>query len=180
MKLTFGTVGAVVTVDAVALAEIARTATGAIVRTGRGDVLCLLDGEDDVVGPGVVVVDGQKPPARLHVLENGDVDHGVGGRAPLDDVFGGVISAVDGGLKAVAGEELHIRVWVEGDGPLQPVVHPGAFDELGEVVLRDARRHVASAVEGEVGPQGDAEVEADEDGALIAELRVPELERGHR
>lgn len=95
-------------------------------------------------------------------------------------MFGAVISAVDGGLEAVAGEELHIRVRAEGDGPLQPVVHPGAFDELGEVVLRDARRHVAPAVEGEVGPQGDAEVEADEDGALVAELRVPELERGHR
>lgn len=66
-----------------------------------------------------------------------------------------------------------------GEVPLpQPVIHPAALDELHEVVLRHAGRHVPPAVDGEVGAPRQREIEPDEGGLLVPELGIPELVRG--
>lgn len=62
-----------------------------------------------------------------------------------------------------------------GGVPLQPVVHATALHELHEVVLCDAGCHVPSAVDGEVRPPRQRQVQPDEGGLLVAELRVPEV-----
>lgn len=57
------------------------------------------------------------------------------------------------------------------------VVDPPPFHKLHEVVLGHAGGHVAPAVDREVGAPWQREVEADERGLLVPELRVPELVR---
>lgn len=77
---------------------------------------------------------------------------------------------------------LKLWLWLErsiltfGDLPLpQPVVDSTALDELHEVVLRHAGRHVPAAVDGEVGAPRQREVEPDERRLFVPEFGVPEL-----
>lgn len=60
--------------------------------------------------------------------------------------------------------------------PQAVVIDSLAFEELDEVMLRDARQNVASTVNGEVGAPRQSQIELDVSRMFVAELDVPELE----
>lgn len=60
--------------------------------------------------------------------------------------------------------------------PQAVVIDSLAFEELNEVVLRDAREDVASTVDGEVGAPRQSQIELDVSRMFVAELDIPELE----
>lgn len=215
-------------VDAIAFTEIARASPRTVVWTSGADSFGFGYDQRDGVRLQFVVVNGEKPPAGVQVLQEADVDHhrfdfGVafGDNVLLVDVeaeverrsrnvreqvlavvdldvvghvegpvwvgvgqnlLGALVRAGDAvqnvGLVEVPVRELEFGFRALIDVSLaQSVVHSTALDELDEVVLRDARRHVPAAVNREIGAPRQCEIEPDEGGLLVAELGVPELVR---
>lgn len=74
-SLTLGTIRALVSVDAIALAHIAGATTGAVVGASGADTLCLCHGQSDRMGEQFIVVDGQEPFTGVQVLQQTDVHH---------------------------------------------------------------------------------------------------------
>lgn len=121
---TFRTIVPLVSVDAVALAQVTGPVAGTFVRTRGRNVFGFRNPEHHSLRPEIVVVHGQKPPARVQVLYQSDVDdHGV--------LFDNV-----------------------GRPAVQSVFQSAALDELGKIVLRYARGHVPTTVHGKVGSPG--------------------------
>lgn len=146
---TFGTVVALVPINTVALSQITRPVTRTLVGARGRNVFGLGDPEHDRVRPEIVVVHGQEPPARVQVLRQRHV-HGR-------------------------------RIFLDGFGrpATKPVVQPAALDQLGEVVLGDAGRHVPPTVHGEVRSPRQRQVEPHEHRLFVVKLQVPEMVRVH-
>lgn len=141
-----------ISVYAVALADVAGSAAGTIVRTRSGDALGFRDNQRDLVRLQLVVVHGQEPVAGVEVLQQTDVDRHRVGNGSLDQHVlvgrGRLGRALHARVLRVAG--LHEANSLRGRVPLQPVNDPAALYELHEVVLRDAGRDIPSTVNGEV------------------------------
>lgn len=66
--LTFGAINTLKSVDAVAFAEIAGSASGAVVWTSCADTFSFAHNQCDSVREQFIIVDGQKPAASIEIL----------------------------------------------------------------------------------------------------------------
>ena len=162
-------------VDAVALSKITRSSPRTVVGAGSRYALGFRHDQGDLVRLQLVVVDREEPTSGVQVLKQANVyHHRLYDRSFDQHVLIRPIVAV-GSL--LGRRRFHETDRLRAGVAFQPVIDPAALHELHEIVLRDTRRDVPPAVDGEVRAPGQSEVQPDEGGLFVPKLGVPKMVR---